>query len=229
MPPASRDDRCDLGDLVGSGVGVGWVDQRVGDAHRAVAPSPRPSIRRIVVQLPGGAVRPCASRRRTRAPCRRRGTTPTLGDTPPRAPSPRSQSPNRVQLRIRSIQPSGIIPRSGTAQLDRTALRRRRVALAHHLGGHALEQLRQRPAVDHKRPQRVAHDVDEPGADDLARGRPPSPAALAQRSGRGDRRDPVAGDGDVRPPARRTGAVDHGAAGDRAVDRRHCAGSRSCD
>src|SRR2546421_693936 len=53
---------------------------------------------------------------------------------------------------------------------DLAAERRRRPPLSHHLGGHSLDQLREGAAVDHQRPQRVAHDVDEARADDRTAG-----------------------------------------------------------
>src|SRR4249919_1174260 len=93
---------------------------------------------------------------------------------------------------------------------------RDRRALAGDLGGHALEQLARRAAVDEDVELGLAEEIDESGRDDEA-------GCIDGRAGRrvlerANRRNPIADDADVAAKPRRTGAVDNAAVDEQDVE-----------
>jgi hypothetical protein len=92
----------------------------------------------------------------------------------------------------------------------------REAAVPHHLDGHALPNLRLRPAIGPQRPVGVRVHVDEARRHCLPRRAQVTARALAREIP--DRHDRVVADPDIRAPTSHAGPVDHGGALDLEVE-----------
>jgi hypothetical protein len=202
-------DLAQRGELAGAGVAAGRVDQRRGDAERAIGhllggDSAHP----VQLRGRGGAVVVADGTRaqRARADERRdvlRGAAPLDVPEVLRQPGPAHldvQVPADV-LKL-GFQPRSQRPHRGT--------------LAEHLGRDPLGQLAERPWVVQDAQVRVAEDIDEPRAHRLAR-RVDNGRRLARQAA-ANRHHPVTADAHVSAHRARAGAVVDIAARDQDIE-----------
>ncbi len=192
-------DTADLDQLLGRDVGIGRIDQRVGDAERAILhrlghhPAHRRQLlagRRPHAHAAGVlAQRPAAQERADV------GRHAAFGHRPQPVAEPLPAASTLDPVRDEAAHGGGDL---AEGILDLAAGRRGRPAFAHDLGRDALRHLREAARVVHQREDAVAEDVDEAGADDHAGGIHHLAGRIGrQTSGRRDRGDAVAGEGDI--------------------------------
>ena len=204
-------DLAQRGELAGAGVAAGRVDQRRGDAERAVGHLLGGDLAHPVqLRGCGGAVAVAddAGAQGARADERRdvlRGAAPL--DVPEVLRQP---GPAHLDVQVPAdVLKLGFQPRRQ---------RPHRGALAEHLGRDPLGQLAERPGVVQDGQVRVAEDVDEAGAHRLARRVDNGPRLARQAAA--DRHHPVAADAHVGWHRARAGAVVDIAACDQDIEHR---------